>query len=73
MRDEIGVLRSEMIEDSKAPVDLSEEQLDNLAEKIAKLASLSPPKATPTVPFSGGTPLKQHSTPRTAYSSTTVH
>ena len=72
VRGEIGVLRSE-IEDSEAPVALSEEQLATLAEKVAKLASLSPPKAsptvpTPTVPFSGGTPLKQHSTPRTAYS-----
>ena len=61
VREEIGALRSEF-EGTEAPVSLSEDQMDRLA---ARIASLSPSK--PTVPFSGGTPLKKHSTPRTAY------
>ena len=52
MRAEISALRSEIV-DSEAPVDLSEEQLDTLAEKVARLASLSPPQGYAYCPFFG--------------------
>ena len=79
VRDEMNTLRDQLreeIEDSAVGLRetsvVTEDSINRLAQRVANLST--PGLATPTVPvsapvpFSGGTPLKKHVTPRTAYS-----
>ena len=67
VREELETFRTE-VEDRRG-LDLTEIQLERLARKLANLSPGLAQSATNTpVPFSGGTPSKKHSTPRTAYS-----
>ena len=63
-------VRVEIAEQLGAQELLTEDQLVRLAEQVANLTSLGLFTSTTNtpVPFSGGTPMKKHTTPHTAYS-----